>query len=77
MVEDLEKIKLQEQKYKRLGELCVQRQQDSVKITQDSRKQVELLTNALIYLKEEIEKDIGKKYGRECNIIGEIYNVLP
>ncbi|KAE9549998.1 hypothetical protein FO519_006783 [Halicephalobus sp. NKZ332] len=77
IVEDLEKMKLQEQKYKRLGELCVQKQKDSVKTSQEARKQVEVLTNALIYLKEEIEKDIGKKYGRECNIIGEIYNVLP
>lgn len=68
---------MQEQKYKRLSELSAQKQEDSVKMIQEAKKEVEVLTNALIYLKEEIEKDIGKRYGRECNIIGEIYNVLP
>uniref|UniRef100_A0AC34GQC0 Uncharacterized protein n=1 Tax=Panagrolaimus sp. ES5 TaxID=591445 RepID=A0AC34GQC0_9BILA len=77
IVEELEKLQLQENKYYRLAEISASKQKESQEAAQKSREQVKLLTNALIYLKENIEKDIAKKYGRECNIIGEIYNVLP
>ena len=73
----MEKLKLQETKYYRLAEISAQKQKESQEAGVKAREQVQLLIHSLIYLKENIEEDIAKKYGRECNIIGEIYNVLP
>uniref|UniRef100_A0A7E4VCP8 CDK5RAP3-like protein n=1 Tax=Panagrellus redivivus TaxID=6233 RepID=A0A7E4VCP8_PANRE len=77
VAEEFERLKQKEQKYKRLSDLSVTKQADAVKAVESGRKQVDVNVQTLIDLKESIEKDLTAKYKRECNIIGEIYSVLP